>query len=100
MIGITALYIVLQMVTQGILGIALANRLHAAGRRRRRLARRLGEVGAARWRGISMFGYLGGMTLSMPRVIYAFARDGFLPKALAAVDAVHHAPRAPSWCSR
>ena len=42
---------------------------------------------------ISMFGYLGGMTLSMPRILYAFGRDGFLPKALAQVDAVHHAPR-------
>ena len=40
-----------------------------------------------------MFGYLGGMTLSMPRILYAFGRDGFLPKALAQVDAVHHAPR-------
>ncbi len=30
-----------------------------------------------------MFGYLGGMTLSMPRMLFAFARDGFLPRALA-----------------
>ena len=32
-----------------------------------------------------MFGYLGGMTLSMPRIVFALARDGFLPRALAAV---------------
>jgi amino acid transporter len=43
---------------------------------------------------ISMFGYLGGMTLSMPRMVYAFARDGFLPRALAAVDPRHHVPQA------
>ena len=38
---------------------------------------------------VSMFGYLGGMTLSMPRIVFALARDGFLPRALAAVHPVH-----------
>jgi len=41
-----------------------------------------------------MFGYLGGMTLSMPRMLFALARDGFLPRALATVDPVHHSPQA------
>ena len=94
MIGITALYIVLQLVAQGILGSALATATvtplaDAAGASLGGWARALLLAGAA----ISMFGYLGGMTLSMPRVLYAFARDGFLPKALAQVDVVHHAPR-------
>ena len=40
-----------------------------------------------------MFGYLGGMTLSIPRMLYALARDGYLPRALAAVHPRHHAPR-------
>ena len=40
-----------------------------------------------------MFGYLGGMTLSMPRMLYALARDGFLPRALATVHPVHRAPQ-------
>ena len=95
MIGITALYIVLQLVAQGILGSALANPTDtpladAAGASLGGWARSVLLAGAA----VSMFGYLGGMTLSMPRVLYAFARDGFLPKGLAAVDTVHHAPRA------
>lgn len=95
MIGITALYIVLQLVAQGILGGALATATatplaDAAGASMGGWAQSLLLAGAA----ISMFGYLGGMTLSMPRVLYAFARDGFLPKGLAAVDALHRAPRA------
>ena len=40
-----------------------------------------------------MFGYLGGMTLSIPRILFAFARDGFLPRALASVHPIHHVPR-------
>jgi basic amino acid/polyamine antiporter, APA family len=34
---------------------------------------------------ISMFGYVSGMTLAVPRSLYAFARDGFLPSPIAAV---------------
>ena len=41
-----------------------------------------------------MFGYLGGMTLSMPRMLFALARDGFLPRALAAVHPVYRSPQA------
>jgi len=34
---------------------------------------------------VSMFGYVSGMTLAVPRALYAFARDGFLPRALARI---------------
>jgi amino acid transporter len=34
---------------------------------------------------VSMFGYVSGMTLAVPRALFAFARDGFLPRPLAAV---------------
>jgi amino acid transporter len=51
-------------------------------------ARALLLAGAA----ISMFGYLGGMTLSMPRMLYAFARDGFLPRVFQATGARHKSP--------
>jgi APA family basic amino acid/polyamine antiporter len=40
-----------------------------------------------------MFGYLGGMTLSMPRMVFALARDGFLPRAFATVHPQHRAPQ-------
>jgi amino acid transporter len=32
-----------------------------------------------------MFGYVSGMTLAVPRMLFAFARDGFLPASLAGV---------------
>ena len=88
MAAITLLYIALQMVVQGVLGARLADDavrtapLAAAA-----------EVVLGPWGRtfllvgtvVSTFGYLGGMTLAVPRALFAFARDGFLPRALAAV---------------
>src|SRR6185295_6084789 len=34
---------------------------------------------------VSMGGYMSGMTLAVPRALFAFGRDGFLPASLAAV---------------
>jgi amino acid transporter len=94
MIGITTLYIALQISAQGILGGQLAQATvsplaDAADASFGGWGRTLLLAGAS----VSMFGYLGGMTLSVPRMIYAFARDGFLPRAFAAVDPIHHVPR-------
>lgn len=93
MIGITVLYITLQVVAQGVLGSGLAQSAvsplaDTAGAAMGGWARTVLLVGAS----ISMFGYLGGMTLSMPRMVYAFGRDGFLPRLLASV---HPRSRAP-----
>ncbi len=95
MVGITTLYIALQVVAQGILGDGLAQSTvsplaEAAGASLGPWARSLLLAGAS----ISMFGYLGGMTLSMPRIVYALARDRFLPAMLAKVDPVHRSPQA------
>jgi amino acid transporter len=85
LVGITGLYIWLQVVSQGVLGADLAGQnaplAAAAGRSLGSWARLVLLVGAA----VSMFGYVGGMTLAVPRALYAFARDGFLPAPLAAV---------------
>ena len=93
MLGITALYVALQVVAQGILGEGLASATvaplaDAAGASMGDWARTLLLGGAV----LSMFGYLGGVTLSMPRMLFALARDGFLPRALAAVHPVHRTP--------
>ena len=90
---ITVLYIALQVVAQGILGDGLAQATasplaDAAGMSMGGWARAILLAGAS----ISTFGYLGGMTLSMPRALFALARDGFLPSGLAAVHPQHRTP--------
>jgi amino acid transporter len=87
MIGVTILYILLQVVAQGILGKGLATATasplaDAAGMSLGGWARAVLLAGAS----ISTFGHMGGMTLSMPRMVYAFARDRFLPAVFASVN--------------
>jgi amino acid transporter len=41
---------------------------------------------------LSMLAYVSGMILAMPRALFAFARDGFLPRAVAAVHPAHRTP--------
>lgn len=89
MIGITLLYILLQLVAQGVLGASLADSktplADAAGQVFGSWGRTLLLVGVI----ISTFGYLSGMTLAVPRALYAIARDGFGPAALARIH--------PTW---
>jgi APA family basic amino acid/polyamine antiporter len=89
MIGITLLYIALQLVAQGVLGAALATSTtplaDAAGIVMGPWGRTLLLLGVV----VSTFGYLSGMALAVPRALYAFARDGFLPRQLASVH--------PTW---
>jgi APA family basic amino acid/polyamine antiporter len=93
MVGVTILYIALQVVAQGILGPALPQSAvplaDAAGASLGAWGRSLLLAGAA----VSMFGHLGGMTLSIPRIVYALARDGYLPRALATVHPIHRSPQ-------
>jgi APA family basic amino acid/polyamine antiporter len=87
MLTVTALYIALHLVAAGLLGTdgLAAQRdapLAAAGRVAMGTAGgMLVAIGAA----ISMFGNVTGMTLATPRMLFAFARDGVLPRALLAV---------------
>ncbi len=89
---ITLLYIGLQVVAQGLLGPALvgdATPLASAA------GKVMGPSGAALINAgflVSAFGYLCGMTLAVPRALFAFARDGLLPRQLASVHPVHHTP--------
>lgn len=85
MLGVTLLYLAVQVVTQGILGPALAGQktplAEAAAVAMGQPGRLLILVGST----VSMFGYLSGMTLASPRMLFAFGRDGFLPSHLARV---------------
>jgi APA family basic amino acid/polyamine antiporter len=83
---ITLLYVALQVVAQGVLGPRLAQLQDAplaevAGVALGPWGRTLLLVGAS----VSMFGYVSGMTLAVPRALFAFGRDGLLPRVVAAV---------------
>jgi basic amino acid/polyamine antiporter, APA family len=93
MAAITMLYASLQFVAQGVLGPALATSkaaplAEAAGVALGGWARNLLLMGAV----ISMLGHAGAMILAAPRILFAFARDGFLPSALARLHPAHRSP--------
>jgi len=94
MVLVTVLYIAIQYVAQRVLGVAglaaaqgaplSVAAAHAMGP----WGGKLIAAGAA----VSMLGYLSGMTLAMPRALYALGRDGYLPRAVAAVHRTFRTP--------
>ena len=92
MTTVALLYVVVQVVAQGLLGPALAHDptplASAAAVAMGPAGRTLILVGSA----ISMFGYVSGMTLAVPRMLFAFGRDGFLPASLASVHETWRTP--------
>lgn len=93
--GVSLLYIAIQLVAQGVLGpnlvvdqnaplVAVASQVFGP------TGRVLLGVGAA----VSAFGYVSGDILATPRLLFAFARDGILPKQVGTVSARHHTPAA------
>lgn len=89
----TVLYLAIQFVALGIQGVELANErttplASAAAAVVGPIGRTVLIVGAV----ISMFGYLSANVLSEPRGLFAFSRDGFLPKTLSAVHPQFHTP--------
>jgi basic amino acid/polyamine antiporter, APA family len=92
MIGVTVLYLAVQIVTQGILGSALANEKTPLASAAAVVMGESGRVLILVGSTLSMFGYLSGMILSGPRMLFAFGRDGFLPAPLAAVHPRFHTP--------
>ena len=89
--SVTVLFVAIQVVAQGILGASLAQssapladamgRLHPA-------LRVLMLAGMA----TSMLGWIGSDLLGSPRIVFALARDGWLPRPLAAVHPRTHVP--------
>ncbi len=92
------LYLGVQFVSQSVLGQGLAGDFSSVGSPLAMTAERLmgpsGKwilmVGAT----LSTLGYLSALTLALPRSLYAFAVDGYLPKKLAEVHADF---RTPVW---
>jgi amino acid transporter len=93
MAAVTVIYVAIQIVAQGALGEALP-----------RSAAPLSDALAAASPGlagfllagaaVSMSGYLAGNVFSAPRMLFAAARDGFLPEFLARLHPRTHAPTA------
>lgn len=86
MIGVTLLYLAVHLVAEGILGASLSTTTvaplaFAAEQAVGTPGRVLLLAGAS----ISMFGYVSGMTLAVPRALFRFAEDGLLPKPVASV---------------
>ena len=76
----TIIYIMIQLVAQGTLGVDLANYkdaplAEAAAKFLGNIGRTILLVGAA----VSAFGFVTSDILSSPRIIFAFGRDGALP---------------------
>ena len=91
MLFVMMLYIAVQVIAQGILGASLATSTVPLGDAMARISpalRILMLVGAA----LSMLGWMGSDLLGTPRVLFAFARDGRLPRALGRVHPRTHAP--------
>jgi APA family basic amino acid/polyamine antiporter len=97
MLAITVIYVIIQIVAQGVLGPTLAGLptplADAAAVAMGAAGRTMMLVGMA----ISMFGYVSGMTLAVPRALFALGRDGFLPSALARVHPEHNTPYVAIW---
>jgi amino acid transporter len=89
---VTLLYLALQLVAESALGDGLPTSTlplaDAAGVVLGAWGRRLVLAGAT----LSMLAYVSGMILAMPRALFAFARDGILPRAVAAVHPAHRTP--------
>ena len=89
----TTLYLLIQAVAQGLLGPSMAT--YSAAPLAEAASRVLGQggrllvlIGAT----VSMFGYVSGDMLGSPRSLFAFARDGVLPQAVARIHPRFHTP--------
>jgi len=91
MLFVMMLYVGIQVIAQGILGASLATSTVPLADAMARISpalRALMLAGAA----LSMLGWLGSDLLGSPRILFAFARDGRLPRVLGRVHPRTHAP--------
>jgi APA family basic amino acid/polyamine antiporter len=91
--GVTVLYLAIQFVALGIMGMDLASTgrtplAAAAGAALGPSARTVMIAAAV----VSMFGYLTANMLSEPRGLFAMSRDGFLPAKLTTVHPIFRTP--------
>ncbi len=92
LVVVTAVYILVQVSAQGVLGASLAGRSAPLADVAEVVMGPFGAVLLGVAVVLSTFGYLCGMILAIPRALFAFARDGILPRALAGVHPRYHTP--------
>ena len=91
MASVTLLFVAIQLVVQGILGSALAQSAAPLADAMGRISpglRVLMLAGTA----FAMLGMIAGDILGTPRMVFAFARDGLLPRVLGRVHPTTHTP--------
>jgi amino acid transporter len=89
--SVTLLYVAIQFIAQGVLGSALTHSVAPLADTMGRLGgglRVLMLAGTA----FAMLGMVAGDILGTPRMLFAFARDGLLPRALGRVHPRTHTP--------
>jgi basic amino acid/polyamine antiporter, APA family len=97
MVSTTILYVAIQVIAQGILGPSLATSkapLADAMAQVHPALRALMLAGTS----LSMFGWLGSDILGSPRQLFAFARDGLLPRFLGRLHPRSQAPHIAILC--
>ncbi len=88
---VALLYVAIQLVAQGVLGASLATSKVPLADAMANIHPGLGLLMLAA-AAISMLGWLGSDILGTPRVLFAFARDGLMPRMLGRVHPRTHAP--------
>jgi amino acid transporter len=97
MLSTTILYVAIQVIAQGILGSSLATSKAPLADAMAHIHPALRAVMLA-GTALSMFGWLGSDILGSPRQLFAFARDGLLPRVLGRLHPRSHAPYVAILC--
>jgi amino acid transporter len=92
MFFVMILYVVVQITAQGVLGDKLIGSATPLADAAEMVMGPWGRTLLLAGVVVSTFGYMSGMTLAVPRSLYAFARDGFLPRALSAIHPTYRTP--------
>ena len=89
---VTLFYMLVQITAQGVIGPSLAGRAAPLVDTAEIVMGPAGALMIGVAVILSTFGYLSGMVLAIPRALFAFARDGVLPRALQAIHPRYHTP--------
>lgn len=90
---VLVIYILIQLVAQGVLGDALSDQKAPLAETAKAIFGPTGFIILTAGAAVSMFGYLSGAILNMPRILYALSRDRIIP--IKAFGTVHSKFKTP-----